>query len=136
MFYYLNKDTVPTIPTPHDCKIKKVTIQGDYIIFEFEDDISYHDSIRHFNPDAKSLVIKIHLVDDFDTYKMKYYKKPWCRGDYSRIDNAQLEKIAKKERLEYLYHYVGYQSMIIKLFSKTYITLDIATDYIEYEWIV
>ena len=72
MFYYLNKDTVPTIPTPHDCKIKKVTIQGDYIIFEFEDDISYHDSIRHFNPDAKSLVIKIHLVDDFDIYKMKY----------------------------------------------------------------
>ena len=97
MIYYLNKDTVPTIPTPHDCKIKKVTIQGDFIIFEFEDDISYHDSIRHFNPDAKSLVIKIHLVDDFDTYKMKYYKKPWCRGDYSRIDNAQLEKIAKNE---------------------------------------
>ena len=88
MFSYLNKDTVPTIPTPHDCEIKKVTVQGDYIIFEFEDDISYHDSIRHFNPDAKSLVIKIHLVDDFDTYKMKYYKKPWCRGDYSRIDNA------------------------------------------------
>ena len=72
MIYYLNQDTVPTIPTPHDCKIKKVTIRGDFIIFEFEDDISYHDSIRHFNPDAKSLVIKIHLVDDFDTYKMKY----------------------------------------------------------------
>ena len=68
MIYYLNKDTVPTIPTPHDCEIKKVTIQGDYIIFEFDDDISYHDSIRHFIPDAKSLVIKIHLVDDFDTY--------------------------------------------------------------------
>mgnify|MGYP003433767272 FL=1 len=135
MIYYLNQDTVPTIPTPHDCKIKKVTIRGDFIIFEFEDDISYHDSIRHSNPDAKSLVIKIHLVDDFDTYKMKYYKKPWCRGDYSRIDNVQLEKIAKNERLEYLYHYVGYQSIIIKLFSQTYITLDIATDYIEYEWI-
>ena len=136
MIYYLNHDTVPTLPTPHDCKIKKVTIRGDFIIFEFEDDISYHDSIRHSNPDAKSLVIKIHLVDDFDTYKMKYYKKPWCRGDYSRIDNAQLEKIAKNERLEYLYHYVGYQSIIIKLFSQTYITLDIVTDYIEYEWIV
>ena len=95
MIYYLNQDTVPTIPTPHDCIIKKVTIRGDFIIFEFEDDISYHDSIRHSNPDAKSLVIKIHLVDDFDTYKMKYYKKPWCRGVHSRIDNAQLEKIAK-----------------------------------------
>ena len=136
MFYYLNEDTVPTIPTPHDCKIKEVTIQGDFIIFEFEDDISHYDSIRHFNPDAKSLVIKIHLVDDFDTYKMKYYKKPWCRGGYSRIDNAQLEKIAKNERLEYLCHYVGYQSIIIKLFSQTHITLDIVTDYIEYEWIV
>ena len=136
MFYYLNKDTVPTIPTPHDCTIKKVTIQRDYIIFEFEDDISYHDSIRDLNPDAKSLVIKIHLVDIFYTYKMKHYRKPWCRGDYSRIDNAQLEKIAKKEGLEYLYHYVGYQSMIIKLFSQTDITLDIATDYIEFEWII
>ena len=138
MIYWLNKDTVPTIPTPHDCKIKKVTIQDDFIIFEFEDDISCYDSIRYRNPDAKSLVIKIHLVDvdDFNTYKMKYYKKPWCRGDYSRIENAQLEKIAKNESLEYIFHYVGYQSIIIKLFSRTHIILDIETDYIEYEWIV
>ena len=136
MIYCLNKDTVPTIPTPHDCKIKKVTIRDDFIIFEFEDDISYHDSIRRYNPDAKSLVIKIHLIDTFDTYKMKYYRKPWCRGDYSRIDNAKLEKIALNEGLEYIEHYVGYQSIIIKLFSQTYITLDIVTDYIEYEWIV
>ena len=136
MIYYLNQNTVPTIPTPHDCKIKKVTIRDDFIIFEFEDDISYCDSIRHFNPDAKSLVIKIHLVDTFDTYKMKYYKKPWCRGDYSRIDNAKLEKMALNEGLEYIEHYVGYQSIIIKLFGQTEIALDIVTDYIEYEWIV
>lgn len=136
MLYYLNKDTVPTIPTPHDCVIKKATIQEDYIIFEFEDDISYHDSIQYFNPDAKSLVIKIHLIEDFDTYKMKHYRRPWCKGDYARIDNAQLEKIAKQERLEYLYHYVSYQSIIIKLWSQTYITLDVQADYVEYDWIV
>ena len=44
--------------------------------------------------------------------------------------------IAEKERLEYLYHYIGYQSIIIKLFSKTYIALDIQADYIDFDWIV
>ncbi len=113
MLYYLNKDTVPTIPTPHDCVIEKVSIQEEYIIFEFEDDISCHDSVRHVMPDAKSLVIKIHLIDDFYTYKMKHYRRPWYKGDYACIDNLLLEKIVEKGRLEYLYHYVGYQSIII-----------------------
>lgn len=136
MLYFLNKDTVPTIPTPHDCVIKKVSIQEEYIIFEFEDDISCHDSVRYFKPDAKSLIIKIHLIDDFDTYKIKHYKRPWCKGDYARIDNSLLVKIAEKERLEYLYHYVGYQSIIIRLWSQTYITLDVQADYIEYKWTI
>lgn len=136
MLYYLNKDTVPTIPTPHDCVIEKVSIQEEYIIIEFEDDISCHDSVRHIMPDAKSLVIKIHLIDDFYTYKMKHYRRPWCKGDYACIDNLLLEKIVEKGRLEYLYHYVGYQSIIIKLWSHSPITLDIQADYVEYEWTV
>ncbi len=136
MRYFLDKETVPTIPTPHDCIIKKVTIQEEYIIFEFEDDISYHDSVKYHKPDAKSLVIKIHLADDFETYKKKHYQRRWCKGDYARIRNSKLVEIAEKERLEYLYHYIGYQSIIIKLFSKTYITLGIQADYIDFDWIV
>ena len=47
----------------------------------------------------------------------------------------KLETIAKRGRLEYLYHDVGYNSIIIKLFCETFIMIDISSDYIEYEWI-
>ena len=135
MIYYLNKETVPTILGPHDCVIKRVSIQEDFIIFEFEDDISHYDSIHYINPKAKSLVIKIHLTDTFDTYRMKHYLKPWCKGTYARIDNNKLKSIAEKEQLTYLYHTVGYESIIIKLDSNAPLVVDINADYVEYKWI-
>lgn len=135
MIYCLNNENVPTIPTPHDCIIKKVNVEQAFVTFTFEDDISTRDSIKCIQPNAKSLIVKIHLIDDFDTYKMKDYKRPWCKSTYARIDNQLLEEIAEKGRLEYLYHYVGYHAIIIKLFCETYIVLDLPVDYIEYEWI-
>lgn len=136
MIYWLNKESFPTIPTPHDCVIKKISIEENFLILIFEDGISVYDSIKHIHPNAKSLIIKIHLIDNFDTYKMKGCKRPWCKGTYIRIDNQHFEKIAEKGRIEYLYHYVGYQSITIKLFCKTHISLDIQADYIDYEWIM
>ena len=44
--------TLPMIPTPHDCVIKRIREDADFLIFEFEDDISYHDSISHSYPNA------------------------------------------------------------------------------------
>jgi hypothetical protein len=136
MIYYLNKGNIPTIPSLHDCVVKKVDIKQDLLTFFFEDNISARESIKCHQPEAKSLIVKIHLLDDFDTFELKDYKTPLCNDTYAHIDNKQLCKKAKEGCLEYLYHYIGYESIIIKLFCDTYICLDVRADYIEFEWIM
>ena len=135
--YYLNGHILPTIPVPHDCVIKKVRLENQHIIFEFENDISYNDSIKNFKPEAKSLIVKYHLLndEDFSIYKWKkpsgFFNK---NGRYDCIDNNTITKLSDS-RLEYLYHYVGYCSIIIKLFSEGFIIIDADVDYVELEWI-
>ena len=135
--YYLDGNILPTIPVPHDCVIKKVQLENQQIIFEFEDDISYFDSIKNFRPEVKSLTIKYHLLDDedFSVYKWRkpsgFYNK---NGRYDCMDSHTITKLSDN-RLEYLYHYVGYRSIIIKLYSNGFIVIDADVDYIEYEWI-
>ena len=142
--YFLNGETLPTIPVPHDCVIKKVRLKDQCIEFVFEDDISYHDSIKYYKPDAKSLIIKYHLADDPDDYSIYKWVKPnrllsklfLKDGHYKRIKNSLLTELLEgKFRLEYLYHNVGYCSIIIKLFSGDSIILDANIDYVEFEWI-
>ena len=45
--FELNKFNLPNLPCPHDCIIKKIEITADYLIFIFEDDLSYHNSIKY-----------------------------------------------------------------------------------------
>lgn len=135
--YFLNGDTLPTIPVPHDCVIDNITIENQYIIFTFEQNISYHDSIKYIKPYAKSLVIKFHLVDEcFNLYKwhkpIKFFAD---EGFYKCIDSSELFKLdSPKYRLEYLYHYVGYQSLIIEMCASTTIRLELPVDYVEFYW--
>ena len=135
--YYLNGNILPTIPVPHDCVIKKVRLENQHIIFEFEDDISYHDSMKNFKPEVKSLIVKYHLLNDgdFSIYKWKkpsgFSKK---NGRYDCIDSNYITKLSDS-CLEYLYHYIGYCSIIIKLFANGFIIIDADVDYMEFEWI-
>ncbi len=55
--YRLDKTEVPTMITSYDCVIKEIEREKDFLVFE--DDISYHDSIRFYKPSAKSLTIKL-----------------------------------------------------------------------------
>ena len=135
--YYLNGNTLPTIPVPHDCVIKKVRLENQHIVFEFEDDISCYDSIKNFKPGAKSLIIKCHLLNDEDFSIFKWEKPSGFsnkNGRYNCVDNHSITKLSDS-RLEYLYHYVGYRSIIIKLFANGSIIIDADVDYIEFEWI-
>lgn len=135
--YYLNDKTLPTIPVPHDCVIKNVSIDNQYIIFKFEDDISYHDSIKYIRPDAKSLIVRYHMVveDSFSVYKWNKPKKFMLKnGYYECLDNSSIVNFSSGN-LEYLYHNVGYCSVITKLFEKGFILLDAEVDFIEFEWI-
>ena len=135
--YFLNGNTLPTIPVPHDCVIKKVRLENQHIIFEFEDDISCYDSIKNFKPGAKSLIVKCHLLNDGD-FSIFQWEKPSGfsnkNGRYNCVDNHTITKLSDS-RLEYLYHYVGYRSIIIKLFSNGSIIIDADVDYIEFEWV-
>lgn len=39
---------MPNIPVLHDCRINDISFEVKTIVFAFEDDISYHDSIKCF----------------------------------------------------------------------------------------
>jgi len=142
--YNLAGESLPTIPVPHDCVIKHIHLKNQCIEFVFEDDISYHDSIQHYKPDAKSLIIRYHFAydtDDYSIYKqvkpMRLLSKLFLKDiHYKRIKNSSLAELPEgKFKLEYLYHNVGYCSIITKLFSNGYIILDADIDYVEFEWI-
>ena len=142
--YFLNGESLPTIPEPHDCVIKKIQLKDQCIEFIFEDDISYHDSIQHYKPDAKSLIIRYHFAYDIDDFSIYKWVKPMrllsklfsIDGHYKRIKNSLLTELPEgKFKFEYLYHNVGYCSIITKLFSNGYIILDADIDYVEFEWI-
>lgn len=130
--YYLNENKLPVL---HDCLIDDMEIKDGFLVFVFEKDISYHDSIIALKPEAKSLIMRFHLIEsDFDVFKWKtkgFFSK--FEG-FMRIENDKILGKQKKE-LAYLYHNVGYQSIIIKLYQAGYILLELEVDYIEYEWI-
>ena len=128
--YYLNKDI---LPLPHDFIIKEIRLEDETLIFIFEDDITYHDST--INNNAKSLIIKYHLLDkDFKTYVYRSKFSLFKEG-YQLINNKNIIGI-QSIPLEYLYHNQGSYSFIIKLFKKELIMLELEVDYIEYEWIM
>ncbi len=134
--YYLNAEVLPNLPTPHDCVIETVSFEKDFLVFTFEKDISSHDSIKHINPNLYSLIIKYHLVDPlFHTYKWKLHTSLFGPEGYVFIDNKKLIDISKKNKLEYLYHNIGYESILLKLYQNGNIIIDAQVDFIEYEWI-
>ena len=143
--YLLNGESLPTIPVPHDCVIKKIQLKDQCIEFIFEDDISYHDLIKYYMPDAKSLIIRYHFAYDTDDFSIYKWVKPLrllsklfsIDGHYKRIKNSLLTELPEGQfKLEYLYHNVGYCSIVTKLFSNGYIILDAEIDYVEFEWIL
>lgn len=134
--YYLNQDVLPAMPVPHDCIIKSIALEGESLVFSFADDISRYDSVRHIRPDAKSLIIRYHLIDEvYSLYRFVNPGKIFFReGAYKGLPQDALFRLADG-KLEYLYHFVSYESIIIKMYSEREIILDADVDYVEYEWI-
>ncbi len=126
--YRLDGDKLPTMITPHDCIIKEIKKERDFLIFVFEQDISHHDSMENIS----SLTIKYHLIDEYDIYYQRW-NKLFKRSEYIQLKN---EKTLFKKESEYLYEYVMYDQLIIKLFQggREYM-LFLSADYVEYDLI-
>ena len=71
--YYLNKDTLPVMPVPHDNIISSITVDDEFMTFILETDPEdKDDSIQYFKPGVKGLTIRYHLCGRlFDIYQMK-----------------------------------------------------------------
>ncbi|MBQ7886142.1 MAG: hypothetical protein IJ313_04525 [Clostridia bacterium] len=137
--YELNRSILPTIPVPHDCIITDITENDEYLVFTFEEDISYHDSIKAIHPSAKGLIIRFHVLFDdvIEGAQLYQYKASKHGTGYMRKKIRKLFKTVnqKNKRLEYLNHYLSYNSIAIELFSKSSIILLLYADYVEFEWI-
>lgn len=133
--FSLSDASLPALPTPHDCIIEKVSVDEEYIIFEFEHKIYNYDSIAFLHPHADSLIIRYHLCDPvFDTYQWKLHTTPFGREGYVSIDHHALP-LKSKKGLAYLSHTIGYQAIMIKLWQGSHILIDANVDYVEYEWL-
>lgn len=141
--YKLNEENLPTVPEPHDCVVKEIKLENNNLIFVFENDISYHDSIKAIRPSAKSLTISYHLLDNI--YDINLFVRT-CQsrllhrfGSYKEIDIAKniselLDLPNSKGGLCYLYHYVRYNTVIVKLWSSNEVVLELTVDFIVFDW--
>lgn len=136
--YCLNESVLPTIPVPHDCVITGIEEEDEFLIFRFEDNLSYHDSIQAIHPSAKGLTIRFRkLKSSFaENMEMYRYKSSGHQSGYMQKKPKKLFKLARrgKRPLEYLEHFLAPYTMVIHLFSRNSIVLRIFTDVVEFEW--
>ena len=111
-------------------------IEMGHDVFAFEDDINRHDRENPVKENARSLVIRFHLADE--TYSLYKYRKPFLRflgeGAFVCLKPKKLFGMPAGN-LEYVEHFVGYSSIVIKMFSQTEIVLEASIDAVEYEWL-
>ena len=134
--YHLNGEVLPAIPVPHDCLIKEISLEDEWLVFAFEDDINRHDMANPIKENARSLVIRFHLADE--TYALYKYRKPFLRflgeGAFVGLKPEKLFGMPAGS-LEYVEHFVGCNSIVIKMFSQAEIVLEASVDRVEYEWL-
>ena len=112
--YRLDEKQLPTIPLPHDCEIKSIRLEGRTVEIAFEDDISRHDAIQYWKPDAKSLVMRFHLACEPEECEVLQWAPEGDR--HYRVTGLGELAGLPDSGLEYLYHDVGYRSVILRLF--------------------
>ena len=136
--YYLNGSVLPTIPVPHDGEIERLFVEDNNLIFQFKDSEYNREIFNTLKPGMNSLTIKYHMPSNDDFCMYKYFKpNKLLRREhgYRYLDNKKLSSISK-EGVEYLYHNVGYLSIITKLAMPVAggLIIDAEVDYVEFEW--
>ena len=144
--YKFDGNNTSNIPVPHDCKIRDIREEDDYLIIDFENDISYHDAIKAVHPDAQTLTVRFHLEYGGlngakaygglqGIYRHRHSKK---HGEgYMLVKSLKkLRKLIKGCSIPatYLYHYVAYQQVIVELWVDDSTLLMLWADSVEFEW--
>lgn len=134
--YRLDGNTLPSIPVPHDCIIDSVREDDETLEFIFEEDISKYDAASWYHPDVQTLRIRFHKTEPDACTVFRYSKTIRYEGyGFFRVPSLQqLMRKKKKKSAEYLFHYVAYNSMIVRLSLDQIVLLQIETDRIELIW--
>lgn len=122
------------IPIPHDCVIKDIRQESDWLIIDFEDDISRHDSIRAIRPDARTLTLRFHLIYDGIQGIFRHRRSQRDGAGYMPVKGfRQFRKLMRNSRHSetFLYLYEAYHQVIVELDSTL---LMLETDSVEFEW--
>ena len=146
--YLLDGNNASNIPLPHDCEIKDIREDDDYLIIDFEDDISYHDAIRAVHPDAQTLTVRFHLeyggLNGIKAHGGLQGIYQYCHSKrhgegYMLVKSLKkLRKLMKESGFPttYLYHYVAYHQVILELFVDDSALLMLWADSVEFEWTI
>lgn len=140
--YSLEGETLPLIPCVHDCAIASIDSDGEYIILYFDDYLSSYDSISEIRPGANKLTIRYHLCDPWISVFRKFRHKTSQDNGYEigyimYDDQNEFFKKTADMKLFYLYHCIGYDTVILKLWSDSIpgeVILEMNADLVEYEW--
>lgn len=128
-----------SIPIPHDCVITGISVEHDYLIFSFEQELYTRESIQDIHPSANSLTMRFHLTrfSGMDVCRLYIRKASKIHEAYRRLKDQELIHLPcqKNAPLEYLYHYIGAREIIIHLRGKNNFVLYVCADTVEYNWI-
>ncbi len=132
--YSLTGEALPTIPVPHDCVIKEISLADGWLVLSFEENIARHESVQYSHPNARTLQMRIHLLDE-KLNLLAYERRRYENVYVERKPKKLFELARREEQLEYLKHFVGYGEMQIELFqSAGSILIDLYADRVEMEW--
>ncbi len=132
--YDLTGKALPTIPMPHDCVLKEISLADGWLVLSFEENIARHESVQYSHPNARTLQMRIHLLDE--EFNLLAYEHRRYENVYVERKPKKLFELARREeQMEYLKHLVGYGEMQIELFqSAGSILVDLYADRVEMEW--
>lgn len=132
--YSLAEKQLPSIPEPHDAVIRSIALQDGWLILSFEDDISLHDCVRAIHPNAWTLEMKIHLLDEDDIEILAYEKRKYESVYVIRKPKTLFDLAKKGRNLEYLYHRVYHKWIQLELCGITDYIVRMYADKVLMEW--
>lgn len=132
--YSLIEKTLPTIPVPHDCVIREISLEDGWLVLSFEEGLARRDAVRCIHPEADTLRMRIHLTEEPALYA---YERRRYECVYVQRKPRKLLELARREApLEYLGHFVAYGAMRIELFQETGdLAVELCADQVVLEWL-